>query len=75
MKIRKVPFKIGDFVQVASATDETLSKKFIGRKGKIIHFDYACGCGQSYPSDPMIGVFFSNGAIEEFWCEELIYVR
>ena len=29
------------------------------------------GCGQRFPDDPMIGVRFPDGALQEFWREEL----
>lgn len=67
-------FEIGDIVRVVCISDETVSKKFLGRIGKVTHFDYSCGCGQSYPDDPMIGVRFSNGKIEEFWREEIFRI-
>ena len=65
------PFKIGNIVRIDSATDTTADKKYIGRIGKIVYFDYTCGCGQLYPTDPMIGILFSNGKTKEFWSEEI----
>ena len=48
------------------------SDKFcVGVRGTVTHLDYACGCGQSYPDDPMIGVLLDVGIREEFWREEL----
>ena len=67
------PFRIGKKVKVIKRIDDTVSTKFIGRKGKVTYFDFTCGCGQSYPNDPMIGVLFPDQTIEEFWREELIY--
>ena len=53
------PFKIGDWVEITSLpTDETFDKSFCGETGKVLYFEYDCGCGQSFPSDPMIGVSF-----------------
>lgn len=63
--------KIGQTVRVVSLTDETGDKGCLGKSGKVTHFDYDCGCGQSYPDDPMIEVQFDDGKIEEFWKEEL----
>jgi len=45
--------------------------KYIGLEGTVEYLEYSCGCGQLYPSDPMIGVRFQDGRIEEFWHEEL----
>ena len=69
--VRGAPFKIGEKIKVVKRTDDTVSSRFIGRKGTVIYFDFACGCGQSYPKDPMIGVLFSRGTVEEFWQEEI----
>lgn len=66
------PFRIDDGVKIAAtANDETFDLRFCGEIGKVLYFEYDCGCGQSFPSDPMIGVCFSNGEVEEFWKEEL----
>lgn len=51
--------------------DETFNLEFSGQEGIVKYFDYDCGCGQTVPKDPMIGVEFSNGEIEEYWKEEL----
>ena len=64
------PFNIGDKVHVISGTDETFDQYFLGRTGNVIYLEYECGCGQSFPDDPMIGVKFRK-RIEEFWKEEL----
>ena len=67
------PFKIGAKVTTLDNpnNDETFNKQFSFKTGMIIYFEYECGCGQTFPSDPMIGVKFSDGKIEEFWKEEL----
>jgi len=74
---KKLNIQVGDEVLVLSNpnNDDTFSGKYIGLKGQVKYFDYDCGCGQSYPNDPMIGVEFSNGEVEEFWKEELIDFR
>ena len=72
LNVSGAPFSVGDTVKVIQCTDETLSPRYIGREGKVIYFDYFCGCGQSYPNDPMIGVEFKRNSIEEFWKEELV---
>ena len=71
LNVPGAPFSIGNPVKVIQCVDDTLSPRFIGRKGKVIYFDYFCGCGQSYPNDPMIGVKFKKNLVEEFWKEEL----
>ena len=65
------PFKIGTKVQVVQATDTTFDRVFLGRTGTVKYFDYECGCGQIFPSDPMIGVEFKDFVTAEFWHEEL----
>jgi hypothetical protein len=69
--IDSTPFRIGEFVKIVGSADETFNKRYIGKVGLVIYFEYSCGCGQSFPSDPMIGVLFSDLTIEEFWKEEL----
>ncbi|MBI2683203.1 MAG: Carotenogenesis protein CarS [Acidobacteriales bacterium] len=64
------PFRIGQQVRVVAGTDETFDKRFLGKLGTVEYFEYNCGCGQSYPHDPMIGVRFGR-KLEEFWVEEL----
>lgn len=68
-----VPFKRGDEVRVLDNPnlDSTFDEQYIGKIGSVVHFDYDCGCGQSFPTDPMIGVMFSDFKVEEFWKEEL----
>jgi hypothetical protein len=65
------PFKIGQLVEVRCLVDEQGDPSFLGRRGVIEHLEYCCGCGQSYPHDPMIGVRLSDGRLDEFWKEEL----
>ena len=65
------PFRIGEAVMVVSATDETCDERCLGMRGTILFFEYSCGCGETYPDDPMIGVKFADGTREEFWREEL----
>lgn len=65
------PFRVGQTVRVCQLVDETGLRKFLARKGTVEHLEYSCGCGQSFPFDPMIGVRFANGELEEFWPEEL----
>ncbi len=67
------PFKIGEKVRILNnlINDETFNIDYCNKTGVIIYFEYNCGCGQSFPNDPMIGVKFKNGTTEEFWKEEL----
>jgi hypothetical protein len=67
------PFKIGDKIKVLNNpnNDETFNKLFISKSGLVIYYDYECGCGQNFPDDPMIGVRFENGIVEEYWKEEI----
>jgi len=65
------PFKIGDIVTIIGVEDYTFDEIFKGKTGEVYYFEYSCGCGQSFPADPMIGIKFENGEIEEFWKEEL----
>lgn len=69
--VRGAPFEIGERVRVTSSKDETFDSRYKGRVGTIEYLEYQCGCGQTYPHDPMIGVKFREGVIEEFWAEEL----
>jgi hypothetical protein len=69
------PYKIGQSVRVKGLSDEEGEASLLGMIGMVEHFDYSCGCGQSYPDDPMIGVRFFDGRMEEFWKEELILCR
>jgi len=69
--IKGAPFKIGQMVEVVKTTDDACDVRFIGAIGRIVYYDYDCGCGQTYPHDPMIGVRFDGGHVEEFWREEL----
>lgn len=69
--VEGAPYKIGVLVSVERGSDETFNPGYLGMVGTVVHFDYSCGCGQTYPSDPMVGVMFSDSIIEEFWKEEL----
>ena len=75
--VEGAPFMIGDVVQVLNnlSNDETFNSDTIGKIGKVLFFEYDCGCGQTYPHDPMIGVTFSDNLVEEYWKEELIKIK
>jgi hypothetical protein len=69
--VRGAPFKIGTSVRVVRLADETGDRAWPGCTGTVKFLNYDCGCGQTYPSDPMIGVELPSGKVEEFWKEEL----
>jgi len=73
--IEGAPFKVGERVRVVGGVDETFNKRYLGRIGTVQYFEYQCGCGQSEPNDPMIGVSFLDASTEEFWKEELVRFR
>ena len=68
------PFQIGDRVKVVALADDTADPMFLGRTGRVVCFGYTCGCGQTFPHDPMIGVKFRQ-KVEDFWREELAIVH
>jgi hypothetical protein len=65
------PRQPGDRVVVVAVVDSTTDPAHVGEVGRVEYLEYSCGCGQSYPDDPMIGVEFDGGGREEFWREEL----
>ena len=67
------PFQPGRLVRVVHAVDVDVMdvSDHIGKAGCVAFLEYACGCGQQYPDDPMIGVVLVDGTLEEFWREEL----
>lgn len=69
--VEGTPLRIGDLVLVCKGGDETFSQEHLGKTGTVIYFEYSCGCGQSFPHDPMIGVRLPDGKVDEFWREEL----
>ena len=71
--LKGAPFKIGERVRIERSEDDTFNSSYRGWVGIVKYFEYDCGCGQSYPIDPMIGIEFKNGKTEEFWKEELRY--
>ena len=75
--IKGAPFKRGDIVKVLNNpnNDETFNMEFSEKEGVVEYFEYDCGCGQTFPKDPMIGVLFSNNKIGEFWKEELSLLK
>lgn len=68
--IEGAPFHIGMLVVVTCAIDEAADVTLIGKQGRIVYYEYDCGCAQTFPNDPMIGVEL-DGKVHEFWFEEL----
>lgn len=68
--VNGAPFKIGEAVKVICFSDDTADEELLGHQGTILYLEYSCGCGQTYPTDPMIGVQFAERTAE-FWKEEL----
>ena len=69
--ITGAPFSIGNQVKVIKLIDSTALSKNLNQCGVIEYYEYNCGCGQTFPSDPMIGVRLNDGTLDEFWKEEL----
>jgi hypothetical protein len=67
------PFRIGDLVRAVQILDSTGNRTLLGKIGTIRYFEYSCGCGQTFPADPMIGVLIGE-TTHEFWKEELFSV-
>ncbi len=66
------PYQPGDLARVVRIidSDSPSAEPFVGRSGRVVYLEYSCGCGQSYPGDPMIGIDFGDRT-EEFWPVEL----
>lgn len=73
------PFKIGQKVKIdASQGDRyVFDNDYTGRVGIVKYLEYSCGCGQTFPNDPMIGVEIAGKLARdeertpEFWPEHL----
>jgi hypothetical protein len=74
-RVPGAPFQPCQHVTVVSSTEGDCPligvSKYIGKFGTVVYLEYSCGCGQSYPNDPMIGVEFPDSSQQEFWAEEL----
>lgn len=72
-QVHGAPHQPGDVVRVVQTIDASIKdlRHLVGRIGKVRYLEYSCGCGQTYPEDPMFGVLFEDGVEEEFWKEEL----
>lgn len=70
------PISIGQLVKVnPDEGDCTSDPDCDGMTGCVVYLEYDCGCGQTFPTDPMIGVKMTfDDKIREFWFEELILV-
>lgn len=66
------PFQPGWIVRVVAAVDAGIHdvSAHIGEVGRVAYLEYSCGCGQVFPTVPMVGVELSGG-VEEFWPEEI----
>lgn len=69
--IEGAPIQIGTKVIVGKPSDITFNLHYKGELGVVAYLEYECGCGQTFPNDPMIGVLFEDGKTEEYWIEEL----
>ncbi len=67
------PYQLGERVRVTRAVDRDVDdlSPYVGQSGRVAYLDYDCGCGQSYPGDPMVGVELDSGLTVDFWREEL----
>lgn len=75
-RVPGAPFQPGDLVRVVVAIDPEATdvSDHIGKAGRVDYIEYDCGCGHSFPDDPMVGVKLADGTSEEFWREELAVV-
>lgn len=78
------PFQPGQKVVVVASVDPPEEAAnvcdFVGKTGLVEHLERLrlesdSGTGEEYPGDPMIGVRFEDGEIQEFWYEELRLIR
>jgi len=73
-RVPGAPLQPGQLVTVVRAVDEEVHDvgEHVGQPGRVLYLEYSCGCGQTYPGDPMIGVRLGDvGPVVEFWKEEL----
>lgn len=71
LRVEGSPYQPNDKVLIVKFSDNTGNPEFAGKIGVVQYLEYSCGCGQSYPNDPMIGIKFSNGSLIECWSEEI----
>ena len=66
------PYQLGDSVVVVKAIDIDTHdvSQYIGQQGVVVFLEYDT-LHPGYPSDPTVGVTFKDGAVEEFWQEEI----
>lgn len=71
--VEGAPFRIGQKVRILQNpnNDNTFDTTFANKVGEVWCFEYECGCGQTFPDDPMIAVRLKDGKSDEFWKEEL----
>jgi hypothetical protein len=65
-------YQVGDSVKVVDqGADRWMIRAYIGSVGEVCDLDFASGCGESFPSDPLVIVRLVNGIVAGFWKEEL----
>ena len=74
--VEGAPVQPKDWVTITQVIDEAGEAvgcaEWIGHKALVVYLEYDCGCGQTYPGDPMIGVrIHCQGVKHEYWHEEL----
>lgn len=71
--VEGAPFQPGQVVVVVGVNDASVDnpEAWTGQVCVVDYLEYSCGCGQSYPDWPMIGVRSGDGRGEEFWPDEL----
>lgn len=72
-RVPGAPYQPGDYVRVVKSPDqgELTAEQLVGRYGLVRYLEYDCGCGQTKPGDPMIGVVLEDGTRGKFRKEEL----
>lgn len=74
--VKDAPFFIGCKVEICwGESDGTFDEEINGMCGVIEYYEYECGCGQTYPNNPMIGVSIPKYDTLEFWPEELKEIK
>lgn len=71
-RVEGSPYQPGQLVEFIGGNDSTVNEHLeVGARGIVLYLEYSCGSGQHYPDDPMIGIQFTCGLIEECWADEL----
>lgn len=64
------PYQPGDRVVFTGMVDDECDRVDLGEMGVVVYLEYSCGCGQTYPNLPVLGVSF-GGKVIEVWPEEV----